>query len=701
MSQAYHGRGTFCSERMIQRHNSKNIAVVTTYISDYIFPRLIQGMDRVLTANGYSIILKNTGNSRTNEAKVLQELLDKPIDGLIIEPSKSQILCRHLNLYQMLDQYEIPYVFIQGSYPQMMDRPHILMDDCKGGYLLTKYLLGTGHRKIVGVFKADDSQGAQRHLGYARALNEAGISYDPEMVIWFHTEDRKQKPGLMMKLFLEAKREFDAVVCYNDQIAILVIRALREQGVRIPEDVSVTGYDNSAMAGSGEIGLTTHRPPPGKAGRDGGGADPGENTESTRGGQPSRTADSAGADCQGIGCRQKLTGQSPSGRVPGSEGNRTGILSVAGRAKTIIWRGNNMSMDKNTVVQAIESGKTALGIEFGSTRIKAVLVGEDNAPVASGSHDWENRYENGIWTYTLEDIWGGLQDCYQKLAEDVKSQYSVTLKKIGAIGFSAMMHGYMAFDKDGKLLVPFRTWRNSITEEASEKLTELFQYNIPQRWSIAHLYQAILNGEEHVPQIDFLTTLDGYVHWKLTGEKTLGIGEASGMFPIDSETKTYRQDMMDKFEALIAEKHYPWKLSEILPKVLVAGEHAGTLTAEGAQLLDVSGNLEAGVPLCPSEGDAGTGMVATNSVTRRTGNVSAGTSVFAMVVLEKELSRVYPEIDMVTTPTGNPVAMVHANNCTSDLNAWVGIFKEFAEAFGIKVDMNELFKTPVQQSAGR
>ena len=352
-----------------------------------------------------------------------------------------------------------------------------------------------------------------------------------------------------------------------------------------------------------------------------------------------------------------------------------------------------MSMDKNTVVQAIESGKTALGIEFGSTRIKAVLVGEDNAPVASGSHDWENRYENGIWTYSLEDIWGGLQDCYQKLAEDVKSQYSVTLKKIGAIGFSAMMHGYMAFDKDGKLLVPFRTWRNSITEEASEKLTELFQYNIPQRWSIAHLYQAILNGEEHVPQIDFLTTLDGYVHWKLTGEKTLGIGEASGMFPIDSETKTYRQDMMDKFEALIAEKHYPWKLSEILPKVLVAGEHAGTLTAEGAQLLDVSGNLEAGVPLCPSEGDAGTGMVATNSVTRRTGNVSAGTSVFAMVVLEKELSRVYPEIDMVTTPTGNPVAMVHANNCTSDLNAWVGIFKEFAEAFGIKVDMNELFKT--------
>lgn len=352
-----------------------------------------------------------------------------------------------------------------------------------------------------------------------------------------------------------------------------------------------------------------------------------------------------------------------------------------------------MSMDKNAVAKAIENGKTALGIEFGSTRIKAVLVGEDNAPVASGAHDWENRYENGIWTYTLEDIWGGLQDCYQKMAEDVKKQYGITLKKIGAIGFSAMMHGYMPFDKDGELLVPFRTWRNSITEEASEKLTELFQYNIPQRWSIAHLYQAILNGEEHVPDIAFFTTLDGYIHWKLTGEKTLGIGEASGMFPIDSETKNYRQDMMDKFEALIAEKNYPWKLSEILPKVQLAGECAGVLTEEGAKLLDVSGNLEAGIPLCPSEGDAGTGMVATNSVTKRTGNVSAGTSVFAMIVLEKELSKVYPEIDMVTTPTGNLVAMVHANNCTSDLNAWVGIFKEFAESFGIKVDMNELFGT--------
>lgn len=350
-------------------------------------------------------------------------------------------------------------------------------------------------------------------------------------------------------------------------------------------------------------------------------------------------------------------------------------------------------MERNDVIEAIENGRTALGIEFGSTRIKAVLIGEDNAPVASGAHDWENRYENNIWTYTLDDIWNGLRDCYRKLAEDVKVQYGVTLRKIGAIGFSAMMHGYMAFDREGELLVPFRTWRNSITEEASEKLTELFQYNIPQRWSIAHLYQAILNHEEHVSKIDFITTLDGYIHWKLTGEKTLGVGEASGMFPIDSETKNYRADMMEKFEALTAGENFPWKLSEILPKVLVAGEHAGVLTEEGAKLLDETGNLEAGIPLCPSEGDAGTGMVATNSVAKRTGNVSAGTSVFAMIVLEKELSRVYPEIDMVTTPTGNTVAMVHANNCTSDLNAWVGLFREFAEAFGMKVDMNELFGT--------
>lgn len=263
---AYHGKGTFCSERMIHRHNSHNIAVITTYISDYIFPRLIQGMDRVLTANGYSIILKNTGNSRTNEAKVLQEMLTKPIDGLIIEPSKSQILCKHLNLYEMLDKYDIPYVFIQGNYPQMPDKPRILMDDCRGGYLLTRYLIETGHRRIAGVFKADDSQGEQRHLGYTRALQEAGILYDPELVVWFHTEDRKSKPPLMMELMHRKGVLMDAVVCYNDQIATLVIRALQECGLSVPEDISVTGYDNSLIAEAGQMGLTTIAHPQEKLG---------------------------------------------------------------------------------------------------------------------------------------------------------------------------------------------------------------------------------------------------------------------------------------------------------------------------------------------------------------------------------------------------------------------------------------------------
>lgn len=343
--------------------------------------------------------------------------------------------------------------------------------------------------------------------------------------------------------------------------------------------------------------------------------------------------------------------------------------------------------------ETIESGKVVLGLEFGSTRIKAVLVDETHTPIASGDHEWENRLDNGIWTYTLDDIWGGLRDCYRKLAADVKGKYAVELKKIGAIGFSAMMHGYMAFDKEGELLVPFRTWRNSMTGEASERLTELFQYNIPQRWSIAHLYQAVLNEEEHVGDIAFFTTLAGYIHWQLTGEKVLGVGDASGMFPIDPQTKDYDADMMQKFDVLIAKKNYSWTLEEILPKVQVAGEKAGTLTEEGARLLDESGVLEAGAPVCPPEGDAGTGMVATNSVRKRTGNVSAGTSVFAMVVLEQELRKVHPEIDLVTTPDGSPVGMVHANNCTSDLNAWVGLFREFAENFGIEVDMNELFET--------
>jgi len=347
----------------------------------------------------------------------------------------------------------------------------------------------------------------------------------------------------------------------------------------------------------------------------------------------------------------------------------------------------------NTSMKCISEGKAVLGIEFGSTRIKAVLIDEDYKPIASGAHDWENRLENGIWTYSLDDIWTGLQDCYSKLAEDVKAQYGVTLTKFAAIGFSAMMHGYMPFNKEGELMVPFRTWRNTLQEQASNELTKLFNFHIPQRWSIAHLYQAILNGEEHVKDIDYITTLEGYIHWKLTGKKVLGIGENSGMFPIDSETKYYNKKMIAQFDELVADKGYPWKLEDIMPGVLVAGEDAGVLTEEGAKLLDISGNLEAGIPLCPPEGDAGTGMVATNAVAKRTANVSAGTSSFSMAVLEKDLSQAYDEIDLVTTPTGAAVAMVHCNNCTSDLNAWVNIFKEFAESFGMKVDMNELFGT--------
>ncbi len=350
-------------------------------------------------------------------------------------------------------------------------------------------------------------------------------------------------------------------------------------------------------------------------------------------------------------------------------------------------------MNKNDVKRAIQEGKTMLGIEFGSTRIKAVLIGEDHAPIASGGHNWENRYEEGVWTYHLQDVWEGLQDCYKKLADEVREEYGETLTKLGAIGFSAMMHGYLVFDEKGGQLVPFRTWRNTMTEQAAKDLTERFQFNIPQRWSIAHLYQAILNGEAHVPDIRLLTTLAGYVHWKLTGKKVLGVGEASGVFPIDSTTNNYDAKMMQSFDALIADKRYSWKLADILPQVLMAGDDAGVLTEEGARLIDPSGRLEAGIPLCPPEGDAGTGMVATNSVAERTGNVSAGTSVFAMIVLEHALSNVYTEIDMVTTPTGRPVAMVHCNNCTSDINAWVNLFRELTEALGVKVDMPTLYDT--------
>ncbi len=341
--------------------------------------------------------------------------------------------------------------------------------------------------------------------------------------------------------------------------------------------------------------------------------------------------------------------------------------------------------------ECIAGGRAVLGIEFGSTRIKAVLVDENNQPIASGAHDWENRLENGIWTYSLEDIWSGLQDCYRKLAEDVQAQYGEKLTKLGAIGFSAMMHGYMAFNGKDELMVPFRTWRNTITEEASNKLTELFRYHIPQRWTIAHLYQAILNGEEHVADLRFVITLAGYIHWKLTGEKIVGVGEASGMFPIDIATGQFNEKMIAQFNEAVADKGYAWKVQDILPAVYTAGQQAGALTAEGAKLLDPTGTLEAGVPFCPAEGDAGTGMAATNSVARRTGNVSAGTSVFGMIVLEKELSKVYDAIDLVTTPDGSLVAMVHCNNCTSDLNAWVNLFREYSELMGHKVDMNELY----------
>ena len=354
-------------------------------------------------------------------------------------------------------------------------------------------------------------------------------------------------------------------------------------------------------------------------------------------------------------------------------------------------------MDQNDIQKAIESGKIVLGIELGSTRIKAVLIGEEHTPIASGNHEWENRHENGVWTYSLDDVWTGLQDSYRNLSNEVSEKYNVQLQTVGAIGFSAMMHGYMPFDMNENLLVPFRTWRNTMTGQGSVKLTELFQFNIPQRWSIAHLYQAILNKESHVKDISHLTTLAGYVHWKLTGQKVLGVGEASGMFPIDSKTNNYDTHRIEQFNERLKAENISWKLQDILPKVLVAGEAAGVLTEEGAKLLDPSGQLQAGIPLCPPEGDAGTGMVATNSVAERTGNVSAGTSVFAMIVLEKALSKLYPEIDMVTTPTGKPVAMVHSNNCTSDLNAWVDVFHEFTKALGVVMSESNLYEMLYKQ----
>ncbi len=344
-----------------------------------------------------------------------------------------------------------------------------------------------------------------------------------------------------------------------------------------------------------------------------------------------------------------------------------------------------------TAKETIQSGKATLGIEFGSTRIKCALIDEDCNPIAQGSHTWENQLIDGLWTYSIDDIWTGLQDCYAQLRADVKEKYGVEIEILASMGVSAMMHGYMPFNKDGKILVPFRTWRNTNTGKAAAALSELFDFNIPLRWSISHLYQAILNNEPHVKDITFFTTLAGYIHWQLTGEKVLGIGDASGMLPIDPELKDFNRTMMDKFQKIIDPYGFPWKLADILPRVLVAGEEAGALTPEGARRLDPSGHLRAGVPLCPPEGDAGTGMTATNSVKQRTGNVSAGTSSFSMIVLEHNLSKPYPSIDIVTTPDGSPVAMVHCNNCTSDINAWVNIFKDYIELTGQKADMGELF----------
>lgn len=341
----------------------------------------------------------------------------------------------------------------------------------------------------------------------------------------------------------------------------------------------------------------------------------------------------------------------------------------------------------------INNGEAVLGIELGSTRIKAVLLTSSHETIATGDFEWENRLEGGYWTYSLEDAWKGVRAAYSSLRANVKTKFDTEINNLKAIGFSGMMHGYLPFDQNGKQLAAFRTWRNVTAAEAAEKLRGAFGFNIPDRWSIAHLYQAVIDNEDHIADIDYVTTLAGYIHWRLTGEKVMGVGEASGMFPIDSTTNTYDERMIEVFNSLIEDKKLGWKLQDVLPKVCVAGEEAGKLTEEGVKLLDETGTLRAGIPMCPPEGDAGTGMVATNSVGKRTGNVSAGTSIFGMFVLEKSLSKLYPEIDMVTTPDGSPVAMIHANNCTSDLNAWVGLFKETLETFGCHVNSDELYGT--------
>ena len=363
---------------------------------------------------------------------------------------------------------------------------------------------------------------------------------------------------------------------------------------------------------------------------------------------------------------------------------------MMGETEELLERNGEKTMDTTQIAAAVKQGDTALGIELGSTRIKAVLIGPDHAPIATGAYDWENRLENGVWTYHLDDVWTGIQAAFRELREEVQSRCGVPLTTLGAMGVSAMMHGYLPFGQNGEQLCEFRTWRNTITEAEAQELTQLFQFNIPQRWSIAHLYRAIRQGEAHVRDIAFLTTLEGYVHWKLTGKKVLGVGEAAGMFPLD-ETGRFHPRMLAQFDEILQQRHLPWRLEDILPEILVAGDPAGELTPEGAKLLDPTGALQPGIPLCPPEGDAGTGMTATNSVSARTGNVSAGTSIFAMVVLEHPLSQVHPEIDMVATPAGLPAAMVHCNTCTSDLDAWVKLFAELLNSASTPLPKSQLY----------
>jgi len=341
--------------------------------------------------------------------------------------------------------------------------------------------------------------------------------------------------------------------------------------------------------------------------------------------------------------------------------------------------------------ELILGGRAVLGIELGSTRIKAVLADAAGKPLAQGSHEWENQLENGYWTYRLEAVWSGLQGCFADLQRDVQAKYGVAVEKLAAVGVSAMMHGYLAFDAEGRLLAPFRTWRNTNTGPAAAELSALFHFNMPLRWSLSHLYQCILDGEAHVPQVAFFTTLAGYVHWQLTGRKVLGVGDASGMMPVDRRTRDFDARCIERFDRLVAPKGYPWKLRDLLPEVLSAGENAGALTPEGARLLDPSGRLQPGAPFCPPEGDAGTGMVATNAVRPRTGNVSAGTSSFSMIVLERDLKQPHEVIDIVTTPDGSPVAMVHCNNCTGELNAWVSLFGECLQLMGAPADRGALY----------